>query len=546
MRAVLRRSPVFVLAATVLLTLPVRAQGAFTVRACVEDEEGATRLPGTQVRLWQQSRLVAQGTTAADGCVQLSGTVATGSAQAPGATAGFAAGAAFPNPAARVAYVPLSLGQAQAVAWSLYDPAGRLVAGPVAAALPPGVHRLPISLDALPAGAYVYRVTAGTEAATGVVVRSAGAGVESGGGTPALQRVAAAVVLAFEAAQAGYATLRAEQSVENGATVVLRLARQRGPGRPLPDMAAGTAYLGFEGGLYPGGINTPPAAHHSAGVARGQAVVPRNTAGAPAPGGRYVLLSIGMSNTTQEFCGEGTSGGPPCQSWSFAGQALADAAVNRTTLAIVDGARGGQVAEVWASPSSAEYTRIRDQVLAPKGLSEAQVQVVWVKVARRNPTVSLPAAGADAYALVTEQGAILRALRQRYPNLRQVFFSSRLWAGFATTTLNPEPYAYESGFAVKWTVGAQIAQMAGAGVDARAGDLAYDTAAPWAAWGPYLWAEGLRPRADGLVWRPTDFQGDGTHPARDGEQKVGTLLLNFFKTSPYTRCWFLVSGTCGP
>ena len=112
---------------------------------------------------------------------------------------------------------------------------------------------------------------------------------------------------------------------------------------PLTEMGQLQTYLGFSGGLYPDGANTPPPAHAGAGLARALAVAPLDTAGNPSPSGKIALVSVGMSNTTQEFCSAG--GRTPCASWSFVGQALADSDVNHATLALVNGARGGQDAK---------------------------------------------------------------------------------------------------------------------------------------------------------------------------------------------------------
>src|SRR5262249_9067135 len=152
------------------------------------------------------------------------------------------------------------------------------------------------------------------------------------------------------------------------------------------------------------------------------------------------------------------------------------------------------------------YDRIRDTRLIPQGLSEAQVAVVWMKLADAQPTVHLPNSSADAYALMGFMGGAARALKVRYPNVQMVFVSSRIYAGYASSTLNPEPYAYESGFGVKWLIQAQIDQMAGGPVNAIAGDLDYNSVAPWLAWGPYPWADGLTPRSDGLTWACSDLE----------------------------------------
>lgn len=129
---------------------------------------------------------------------------------------------------------------------------------------------------------------------------------------------------------------------------------------------------------------------------------PTDTAGNPNASGKYVFLSIGIGNAAQEFCS--ASGAPPCNTWTFTGQAAADPGLNHSTLAIVNGAADGQTADTWESPTASNYDRIRDTRLSSLELSEKQVQVAWFKVANAQPAAALPDPAADAYNLEAEWG----------------------------------------------------------------------------------------------------------------------------------------------
>jgi lysophospholipase L1-like esterase len=281
---------------------------------------------------------------------------------------------------------------------------------------------------------------------------------------------------------------------------------------PLNDLQA--SYKGEPGGLYPGGLNAPPNAHAAAGTARAQAIGPLDASGNQSASGKYVFVSIGMSNTTQEFS---------------AFKPLADAdPLKDPKLVVVDGAQGGVTASQWASASCPCWSTL-DSRLSAAGATPAQVATAWVKLANASPTAAYPA---HAQALRDDTIATLKNLKARYPNVRLAYLSSRIYAGYATTTLNPEPYAYESAFAVRDVIATQLN-----------GALNFDESlgaavAPWVGWGPYLWADGLRPRSDGLTWACSDLQSDGTHPSASGTAKVAQMLLSFFKSDPIARLWF--------
>ena len=270
----------------------------------------------------------------------------------------------------------------------------------------------------------------------------------------------------------------------------------------LPDLASGT-YKGERGGLYVG-TNEPPAAYAEAGRRAASQIVPLDASGVPSAGGKIVLLSIGMSNTTQEFS-------------TFVAVASSDA-VRAPAVVVVDGAQGGQDARVWAR-ADAETWAVVDQRLRAGGVTAQQVQAIWLKQAVAGPRGDF---ATSTLALIDLLDAIVRNAAQRYPNLRQVFLSPRTYAGYATTTLNPEPYAFETAFADRALIMRSVAAP-----DAR----------PWLGWGPYLWTDGTRGGPDGFTWTCEDVAQDGTHPSRSGQQKVAQLLQTFFDTSPFTT-WY--------
>lgn len=316
--------------------------------------------------------------------------------------------------------------------------------------------------------------------------------------------------------QAYYDRARAEFARRNAAADA-GAGQQRPPAEstgftPLTD--GDGEYLGHRLGLYGDGQNTPPEPHLKRALEAAGAVLPRHREGKPTPNGRIVLLSVGMSNTTQEFS-------------RFVTLANADPAKN-PRLTIVDGAQGARAADAWSSPERTQTWDEANRRLANAGVTPQQVQVIWLKQALPGPA-QLGAFPRHAQRLQQELKGIVQVAQQQYPNLKLIYLSGRTYGGWATTTLNPEPYAYESGFAVQWLIRAQTT-----GSDP---DLAYDKA-PILLWGPYLWTDGTKGRKDGLTWDRSDTQADGTHPSPTGQAKVAKLLMDFFKTNPTTKGWF--------
>jgi hypothetical protein len=311
--------------------------------------------------------------------------------------------------------------------------------------------------------------------------------------------------------------------------LMMKVYSQMNPPRDHTGMVAITdlgkgSYKGEQGGLYPGGENSLPPAHLKAGLEQARQIVPLDAGGRPSPDGKIALMSIGMSNTTMEY-------------QTFMKMAAEEKEIN-PRLALVDGAQNGQ-SSLETSDPRAPFWQVVDQRMSAAGVTAQQVQAVWMFQVVVTPNRPFPL---DVRRLQSLMVDTLRVAHARFPNLKIAYLSSRTYAGYARVPQNPEPHSYESGFALKWIIADQIAGYLEFNYDPARGRLRF----PWVAWGPCLWADGVKGRKDGVAWAREDFGNDGMHPSMQGREKIARMLMRFLKTDPTAAPWFLAKGQAGP
>jgi hypothetical protein len=299
-----------------------------------------------------------------------------------------------------------------------------------------------------------------------------------------------------------------------GLALAVALATAEDPGSPVALSELKGKYKGEDGGLYGGGQNEPSESHRKLALAEAARIRPLDAGGKPAAGGRIVFLSIGMSNTSQEF------------------EAFQGAARGATAPAVllVNGAQGGMDATKWVENAANRQSGkpVWDEAVArvrAAGASPEQVQAGWVKQAHSGPQKhgEFPK---HARRLADDLGAIAREAKKRFPNLRILYLSSRTYAGHAKVQLNPEPYAYEGAFSVRWAIEEQAKGEAALNADEAKGEVK----APVLLWGPYVWDSS---------WPAEEFtEKDGTHPSESGRRKVAELLLKFLEAGETSKGWF--------
>ena len=291
---------------------------------------------------------------------------------------------------------------------------------------------------------------------------------------------------------------------------------------PLIDMGTGT-YQGYPGLLYPG-TNVRPLWHDKDLDRFGRTML-LNAAGQPDPvNGKIVLISIGNSAADLEFSKfiEVANGYFP----------------KNNKLDFVNCAQFGMNADEITSPDHIYWHHV-DEHVEGAGYSTLQVQAVWLKQSIANPVGGFPG---HQLTFRDDLRIIVQIIHSKYPNVRAIYFTSRIYGGYGPTGTSPEPYAYEYGLGVKWLIEEQLSGSPALNPDPLKGPVM----APWLAWGPYMWADGILPRSDGLKWMCNEFQNDGRHLNGTGREKFAGYLLSFFNSDPTTKPWFVDCDLTAP
>jgi hypothetical protein len=400
---------------------------------------------------------------------------------------------------------------------------------------------------------------------------------------------------------------------------------------PLNDLLTGCYEISaYQGGLYAGGTNLPPAHTDADAMTLVSQIQPLDTNGNPASSGLIIFAGMGMSMALAEFGGLMTaannSGHQPAN-LILANESFSNNDADRwivatplvpppaclTSAGISQCATNGPYDPTNSSQDGYVGNEF-DYICGPMrlqvhGYSCNQVQIGWMDISNGrdhvdqhgcgtnllttwtgstwNPLANYVScipldstnaanntiAATDATNVEWEGGLFVRAAKSRMPNLKLMFFGSRIYGQYCNlgdSCADPGPYDYEKAFGIKALIAAQETQcptsMTCTGpVDAIAGDLNYvNGTAPLILWAhaepsqtfdgnvhsAYMWANGATPRQeDGLFWcdgqaaapcnGEIDFGSDGLHlNDTTGTTKAGTILFNFFSQSKYTRPWF--------
>ena len=287
---------------------------------------------------------------------------------------------------------------------------------------------------------------------------------------------------------------------------------------PLNDLGKGT-YLGYVGGLYPGGVNTPPLKYAFDLMQISKTIVPVDTFGNASDNGKIVFISLGAS-----------IGGKNMKALvkKTAGNSLTN-----PKLLLFNCNEGGKYSALSniMNPNDSYWLHVSEVIKNQKS-GFKQVQIVYLETDDGIITKKFPDRPNQ---IKNKIQACARTIKLKFPNEKVLYLLGRTRtfndAGNNATPWNTEPSPYYFGWACKWAIEDQINSVPGTEYKGA------NKVAPIITWGFYQWADSLPRTTDNFYWRASETK-DGLHSNDAGEDTLATRFQNFLLTNLYSKLWY--------
>lgn len=287
---------------------------------------------------------------------------------------------------------------------------------------------------------------------------------------------------------------------------------------PLNDLGS-NSYLGYVGGLYPGGANKPPTKYAFDLMQISKTIVPLDTFGNASDNGKIVFVSLGASigGKNMKAMIKKTEGNP----------------LTNPRLLLFNCNEGGKYSALSniMNPKDSYWLHVSEVITSQKS-SYKQVQVVYMETDDGIIIKKFPDRPNQVKAKIE---ASARTIKEKFPNAKVLYLLGRTRtfnnAGDNATPWNTEPSPYYFGWACKWAIEDQINGVPGTEYKGA------NKVAPIITWGFYQWADSLPRTTDNFYWRFSETK-DGLHSNDAGEDTLATRFQNFLLTNAYSKLWY--------
>ena len=288
---------------------------------------------------------------------------------------------------------------------------------------------------------------------------------------------------------------------------------------PINDLGTGL-YMGYTGGLYPGGANSPSGVYADDLYQISSSIVPLDTFGKASSNGKIAFMSLGASigGKNMKALITKTKGNP----------------LTNPKLLLMNGNEGGVYASLASTmnPDDPYWLHV-SSVLKNNKSSYRQTQVIYLETDLGITTNKFPE---RPNAVKNSIEASAKTIKQKFPNAKVLYLLARTrtfnnhYNNGAAWNVEPCPYYF--GWACKWAIEDQINGVPGTGYKGA------NVVSPIVTWGFYQWADSLPRKTDDFYWRYSETK-DGLHSNdTNGQDTLATRFQNFLLSDVNARQWY--------